>query len=246
MRRPPPMFATCKLCLRERDLQRSHIVPEFLYKPLYGNDHAMMLANGLGRRGWSLEHRGIRERLLCMECEQFLNDHIEKPFLALWCERRWMPDPFVVGKVYQVKVPYAAFKLFHWSVLWRASVSGLRAFAQIDLGKHADAIRRGVQALDPGPAWRYPIVGFFLALDGKPVQWISVSGSQVMLGLRTSCMSYGGAQWFIGIASHRSTEFEAIALRSDGTLHMRAVDAMTSTVVQKTMDLVRISPSRRE
>lgn len=32
-------MAICKLCKNERELQESHIVPEFMYRPLYNEKH---------------------------------------------------------------------------------------------------------------------------------------------------------------------------------------------------------------
>ncbi len=243
MRRDPPSFGRCRLCHCDGKLQRSHIVPEFLYKALYDRSHGMMHAHGQGHRGWQRAQKGIRERLLCSRCECFLNDNIEKPFRELWCEQGRLPDPMQVGRTYRLRVPYSAFKLFHLSVLWRASVSGLSAFAQVALGKHEEALRSRLLALDPGPAWCYPIIGFFTVFDGDLVRWISASGTQVMAGLRTTCMTYGGAEWFVGVASHRSAEFERVALKGDGTIEMPAMDATTSSAVQRALELVRVSPA---
>src|SRR5262249_44127067 len=70
----------CALCHRTDPLCDSHVIPEFIYKPLYNNEHRMV--------GWrateaGLKHeyvqKGLREQLLCATCEGLLNQKYEQP-----------------------------------------------------------------------------------------------------------------------------------------------------------------------
>ena len=59
---------TCRLCSGDHPLQRSHVIPEFMYKPIYNPLHQIYMFQE-GRRVKILQS-GVRERLLCRGCEQ--------------------------------------------------------------------------------------------------------------------------------------------------------------------------------
>ena len=63
----------CRLCQRERDLCKSHIIPEFLYKPLYDIHHRFNRIPEASNGKVTYEQKGIRERLLCSDCENQLS-----------------------------------------------------------------------------------------------------------------------------------------------------------------------------
>jgi hypothetical protein len=70
--------------------------------------------------------RGIREHLLCRQCEeQRLGSH-EDYSGKLWYGAA--PFPGEVDGGVQRNVNYTAFKLFHLAILWRAHVSTLPDF----------------------------------------------------------------------------------------------------------------------
>ncbi len=63
--------------------------------------------------------------------------------------------------MFTVQYDYATFKLFHLSVLFRASVSSLSTFQEVNLGAlHEERIRQMLLNEDPGKDWEYPILGF--------------------------------------------------------------------------------------
>lgn len=73
---------TCKLCLEDHDLRRSHIIPEFLFRPLYDEKHRALTfrPDVTGKR---VIQKGIRERLLCAKCESHLGK-LESYFATFW------------------------------------------------------------------------------------------------------------------------------------------------------------------
>ena len=62
----------CRLCLKEKPIQNSHIIPEFLYKPLYDNLHRFKSLSTLPEIKIEYKQKGIREKLLCRDCEQYI------------------------------------------------------------------------------------------------------------------------------------------------------------------------------
>jgi len=68
------MTGICKLCLHEKELRHSHILPEFMYQNLYDQapKRFYTLTVNLDKAEESkkkIEQKGIREYLLCGDCE---------------------------------------------------------------------------------------------------------------------------------------------------------------------------------
>jgi len=63
----------CKLCNNESKLMNSHIIPEFIYKPLYDEKHRFHVLSTYKKVGKLKEQKGIRENMLCSECEQHIS-----------------------------------------------------------------------------------------------------------------------------------------------------------------------------
>lgn len=135
-------MSICRLCLHDRKLCKSHIVPEFLYSPLYDSDREMMAITGRGRQGWKPLNKGIWEHLLCSDCEQYLNREYEQPFQDQWAGDDALPRQMTKDDVHTATFSYVSFKLFHLSILFRASVSSNPMFQAIRLGMHEDRIRK--------------------------------------------------------------------------------------------------------
>lgn len=128
-----PTFApdTCRLCLAKKPLQQSHILPEFFWKDVYEK-----LPNG-GRRVPKtvyeanavpeLTHyqRGLREELLCWDCEQKL---------GRWesYTKRMLLDklPSIPRSIFSVRLELRTLLLFQLSMLWRC---GLTKYAGLAL-----------------------------------------------------------------------------------------------------------------
>lgn len=210
----------CRLCHHERELRNSHIVPEFLCKELYNDKGHMMGINGRGKKGWRPLQRGITEKLFCEECEQHFNEYCEKPFKRLWIDRDFLPSPWPTSEPVVAKIDYAPFKLFHLSVLFRASVSSLPTFADVSLGPHEERLRQLLLSKDPGPIWQYPIMGIAL-LDPKNKNLVDIITMPVQArfeGHRCYSMAYGGVNWWIAVSSHPSKEWLGAAVSESGDI----------------------------
>jgi len=58
----------CPLCQKEKPLVQSHVIPEFLYRPLYDEKHRAIEAK-LVPKGFNYLQKAYREPLPCSECE---------------------------------------------------------------------------------------------------------------------------------------------------------------------------------
>ena len=112
----------CKLCLQDKVLCKSHIIPELLYKGMYDPDRHYLIEmfpdeeKKPGRR-----FTGPYERVLCRDCEERLNKFECYAHKILWggvelTVRRY-PGQTCIDVFHGID--YRSFKLFQISILWR-------------------------------------------------------------------------------------------------------------------------------
>jgi len=147
---------SCALCLREKKLCKSHIIPQFFYEPLYenGQPRKFFQISGDPVKKTISRQQGIWEYLLCEDCEaQFsgLEDYGRRIIFG-GCEIRvsQRPDGFLIHDI-----DYAKFKLFQMSILWRADASTRREFSNVNLGPHRERLRDMISRNDPGMCYQY-------------------------------------------------------------------------------------------
>lgn len=224
----------CALCERERKLCDSHIIPEFMYEPGYDElNRSIRVETETGRR--KFVQKGYTEPLLCKDCEQFLNEAYEKPFHEAWYGRDLLPEPPANGDLTEMSgLNYGPFKLFHLTVLWRASVATGRFLAPTDLGPHEEPIRQMVVNDDPGDVTDYPVMGTALLHEGDLAHGL-VMGPAVSKyeAMRVYWLVYGGFEWGIGVASHCPREIRDRALQTDGTMIVPVREWTESPAVRK-------------
>ena len=142
-------FPKYKLCHRSRKLRRSHIIPEFLYLPLYDERHRAVKVTSAKNEKVEFIQKGIREPLLCQECETKISryERYAAPITKAIALRLQISD---IKTVTTISVDYAQFKLFQMSLIWRASISIHPMFASVDLGDNAERLRRLIYEGKPG------------------------------------------------------------------------------------------------
>lgn len=141
----------CALCLEHKPIQQSHIVPEFMYGPMYDDKHRFnVLTIREGDRD-RMEQKGARERLLCRECEEHVSK-FERYASLVFKGGAKGTDGSRDGNIVSVRgINYAAFKLFLLSIIWRAGVARHSFFEKVVLGPHEERLRLMIKDADPGP-----------------------------------------------------------------------------------------------
>ncbi len=190
----------CKLCQKNSPLQNSHIIPEFLYRPLYDEIHRMHVLSLHKKTPRPYEQKGIREKLLCRNCEIQLSKYERYARTAFDGRETEMPlDGVIIVK----DVDYNKFKLFLLSILWRASVSSLDFFSQVSLGLHENKIREMILSNDPGPSDKYGVIPFALIDDSTIQSDLIVQPTRTRLyghvGYR---FIFGGFMWVFLVSGH--------------------------------------------
>ena len=213
----------CGLCLKNAELRNSHVIPEFLYEPLYDSKHRAMGVHGQGHKKWQYLQKGLREKLLCQNCEQLLNDYYEKYFHNFWFVNSPIPFECETDKIYEISgIDYAKFKLFHLSILFRASISSLPTFAQVALGPHEEKIRAMLINHDPGMCSDYQMFAYVVVKkDGSVVQHLISQPIRFKSDSHTIYnIMFGGCAWHYMVSSHQYADFKKVALRSNGTMYL--------------------------
>lgn len=125
---------TCKLCLEEAELRRSHIIPEFMYSGIYDQDPKRFYEIKIESEETksSIQQKGQREYLLCGKCESKLSKYEKYADENLYGKNNNGKTVLVNasmtqnGRVFLYEFEgfdYTSMKLFLDSLLWRLMVS---------------------------------------------------------------------------------------------------------------------------
>lgn len=213
-------IATCRLCLREQPLCASHILPEFVYTPIYENHKAVEVARD--REKARQFQKGMREHLLCEGCEQKLNVY-ETYFANLGLDPVAGLRDDLAREVHAiVGLDYLKFKLFHVSVLWRASVTSLNFFKAVSLGERWERRARSMLIKnDPGLPAEFPICAMALEdADGSRL------GTRMLMDVMTKRMGghraylffFGGYLWHYFVSTSWPAHLRSFCLNQVGQL----------------------------
>lgn len=230
------MKQQCRLCLQDRILRKSHIVPEFVYKPVFGTKHtAIVLEPRKPRR--SYRQTGFWDRLFCDDCEGRLGK-LETYFADVCFNKPLRPSQLESLEVTLSGLDYTRFKLFLLSILWRADLSPREEFRDVSLGRHAEDIRIRVLGANPGSDDLYPISGLALRSESggfKDGLMLLPGGSRIG-GHHVYIMLFGGVFWSCALSSHRGSCPVPANLRKDGTLTLLVQDWTENSAI---LDLSR-------
>lgn len=192
----------CNLCGKDRELINSHIIPEWVYTDLYDEKHRFHVLASTTNKTKSFEQKGLREKLLCDDCEQKFSRY-EK-----YAREVIKGDESKVVRQYQDRleiydINYTLFKLFQISVLWRAGIAKHRMFSRVDLGPHENILKNMLIAEDPGEPTKYGCLMFGIIADKVVVSDFIDQPEQLRLGgMRCYRFVFSGFVWVFFVASH--------------------------------------------
>jgi len=132
----------------------SHIIPQGLYWKLEdGNGKVAQLVSPFDGEYQKRRPIGIYGQFLCQKHEKQFNPWDSYAIKLL---RDTKPAPVVDGWIFE-DVNYQLLKLFFISLLWRAH-SANNAFFDINLGSHADRLKKHIDKEDPGTPDQYAVL----------------------------------------------------------------------------------------
>lgn len=207
----------CKLCLQEKDLCNSHIIPEFFYEreELYDDKHRYLRLSLDPTQQDTPQQKGQREYLLCGSCEDLFNHQYERYGRRVLYDKRHRYSTMTPDAEILNDVDYGRFKLFQLSILWRASISSLPEFSDVNLGQHDERIREMLLSGDPGTPYEYGCLMLDPSTEPDPATGLQVEHSAVsvskpieVLGYTHVLFMFGGLYWLY-IVSEQLQEFPA-------------------------------------
>ncbi len=199
--------AKCKLCLQKKKLVKSHIIPEFFYKPVYekGLHRLNVFSTNPDEKDIYLQ-KGIREKLLCNNCEKLLSKFEDYTYRTI----NNTPEKQISlqsDEMHISGIDYTKFKLCLLSILWRASVSQQDFFSDIKLGPHEEKIRKMILYENPKKINDYGFLTIGLLDDNNKLLNSLISQPYMAKdpdGFRCFFFMFGGFRWIFIISSHNS------------------------------------------
>ena len=156
----------CALCRANSHLRKSHILPEFFYKPIYDSIHRAICITTDPTEPESFIQKGITELLLCDQCEQKIG-RWEKYAKEHFVDGQGLSCVESANAITLKGLDYKKFRLFELSLLWRMGVSSLSYFSAVDLGVHEEKLRLALLCEDPLEFDHYPCFHFIVLIRGK-------------------------------------------------------------------------------
>jgi len=195
--------AKCHLCLQQRTLCNSHIIPEFFYEQmgLYDSKHRLKILSTSPEKHPPCAQKGIRERLLCEECEGKFSQWEGYARQALF-GGTWIEINSSDARGIKCTVDYTKFKLFELSVVWRVGISTHQAFSSVSLGEHEDVLRRMLFTETPGNGEAYGCVLIHSSkYEAVTANMIHCMGTTDVDGVVCVRLILGGLFWFFFLSS---------------------------------------------
>jgi hypothetical protein len=154
----------CALCQQERVLRQSHIIPEFMFEPVYDDIHRFHEMSRVPTKPNRLLQKGLRERLLCDECEQRLS-HYERYARDVFFGNAARPPSRTPTGFLFTTLRYKPLKLFLISLLWRLGVTSIPQLKSAKLGRHLERLRLLILTDDPGDYLTFPALTVALTFE---------------------------------------------------------------------------------
>ncbi|MCF6281077.1 MAG: hypothetical protein L3J28_02525 [Candidatus Polarisedimenticolaceae bacterium] len=203
----------------------SHIIPEFIYKSLYDEKHRFHVISTYKQKDREKEQKGIRERLLCIDCEQHISryENYARKVLFGGVEITVLNED---GGIVVSDIDYKLFKLFQLSILWRASISNHKMFKDVSLGPHELTIRKMLMSNKPGTAIEYCCVMMAIkAGEDTMSSFIDQPEKKRINGYVVYRFIFGSIAWLYFVASHNVPKIiRGFVLSETGTVRMAIKD----------------------
>ncbi len=228
---------TCRLCKENRTLMKSHIFPEWLYTPLYDKSHRFFVLSTNKDKKRGTRPKGIYERLLCQECEAQLSKWEGYARSVFYRNDPRLNIEDCGNRVVLSGLRYNPFKLFQMSLIWRASVTNRREVRKINLGPHAERLRKMLIDECPGEIYQY---GSILMLPPPSLEGIMAEFLYPPECIPTKLdghtayrAAFGGLFWLFIVSNHSERVPNDIFLSKNGRLPIFKVGRPAETFMQQ-------------
>lgn len=148
-----------------------------MYRDLYDDKHRFFGLSSNPETKDLLKQKGLRESLLCADCEQQIGRYESYASGVFYGGARHGRQR--VGNLVQLSgLDYRLLKLFFLSLLWRMGVTSIPELKGVELGRNEELLRAMLQREDPGSAMDYPCMITAVMIDGKHVPDLILHGGE--------------------------------------------------------------------
>lgn len=222
---------TCPLCNEEKKIVNSHIIPEGFYKKLYDKNKTAMYASKTRKKVKPIQ-KGEREYLLCEKCDNEIIGKLDKYAIEVIRDKKYIEIEEYSNCIIWDKIDYNKFKLFHLSVLWRASISKTKCKAVNLSNEQSNEIRECILSGKAPSSDKYQIFGLYLidpendyencdgmVTYGNRYEVENIPNSEVYVFI------YGGIAWnYVVSNSNNNDFFERVGLKEIGNILLQKED----------------------
>jgi len=230
----------CRLCNEDHNLKNSHIIPEFFYKPIYDSKHHLPARkSGKPVQGKPLQ-KGIRERLLCEDCEQQLGGNEKYVREVLFGGTEIGVQRFQ-NRLVLSNLNYTKVRLFFLSLIWRMSVASEHAmWKSVDLGPHEEPIRQMVHSENASEPWEYGFLCIIPFFDGQFAEdWILEPDWVQSDWGRLYRLIVGGCVYLFHISNQRlPAPLSKLLIKKDGSWIISFKDARKMPFIRREAERV--------
>lgn len=217
-------MAICKLCGKERKLIDSHIFPEFMYKPMYDDNHKFKFLTTKSDGVIKEPSKGIYEKLFCENCDNNIigkyEDHAAKVLFGDGKKGIGIENTKYGLMIHDVN--YSLFKLFQISLFWRASISTRPEIKKISFGPHCEKMKEMLYNENPGEPYEYGTVIYFFPKYSSDIKDLIVMpefSEKRVEGNRVCRAIFNGLFWTMLASSHsKNFTHKELFLSTEGKL----------------------------
>src|SRR6266571_3001332 len=156
----------CALCREERPLRRSHVIPEFMFDPLYDEKHRFYGVSNIPTKPNQIFQKGPREKLLCDTCEQRMSRYESYASDVFFGNAATQPLRTPTGFLF-TRLDYKPLKLFFMSILWRLGTTSIPQLKGAELGRHQERVRLLLCGDDPADYLTFPAMVTALTFEQR-------------------------------------------------------------------------------
>ena len=186
----------CALCGTEAWLQRSHLIPKWMYRPTAQEDRSFWSHSSKPGHKPRKVQQGLWERLLCKRCEAHFSDwerRAKEDVLKIVEMPRQNVHEFVQGP----DVDQANLNRLGWSIFWRVVVSKHAGSGRC--AQEGDFLSSLTSALREGDLPPRDFPSFLCRFEGSDfASRVVLSPTEIepVLGMRSFRMVAHGVGWF--------------------------------------------------
>lgn len=239
-------LSNCKLCLSDRPLVKSHIIPEPFWKLLKSEGETPLLHSTIPGDHAKRAPIGVYDKgILCQSCDGRLgvwDDYGHKTLLRDFDEVCVYEGKRLAG-IFD-NIDYKKLKLFFLSILWRASVGSQAFFNRVELGEHQNRLYEMIRSEDPGDPDEFAVN--LLKLEGGQSRIILSPARTCIENVNYFKLYMGGYVAHIKVDKRPTGKrLREVALQPDGALYVILQDLRESGEFEVMKRIVIISAEKK-